>query len=230
MVSFCCDQCQEVVKKPKLEKHFFICRTRSVSCVDCGTTFDRASATSHITCITEKEKYEKQQVSKELLQRLEGDSNLYCKTCNISFNSALQGEQHYQSKRHISATKRRLADDNATTGLNSVSGEKESNAIQETFITNYHQGTNGTDKVKALKTDNQRGSDKKQAKSFSQKKVGLKKAIKKLVVSNGIRMSCLLKKLQRQGFSSVDLERRVRRRIEKSRKLFMNGKRVKLKD
>ncbi|GJD06206.1 UPF0743 protein [Galdieria sulphuraria] len=127
-------------------------------------------------------------------------------------SNALQGEQHYQSKRHISATKRRLADDNATTGLNSVSG------------------TNGTDKVKALKTDNQRGSDKKQAKSFSQKKVGLKKAIKKLVVSNGIRMSCLLKKLQRQGFSSVDLERRVRRRIEKSRKLFMNGKRVKLKD
>ncbi|GJQ12598.1 hypothetical protein GpartN1_g4389.t1 [Galdieria partita] len=230
MVSFCCDQCQEVVKKPKIEKHFFTCRTHSVSCVDCGKTFDRASVSSHISCITEKEKYEKQQVSKELSQqRLEGDTNFYCRTCSVAFNSVLQGEQHYQSKRHISAAKRRLANENVTNGSDNVTVQKEDNHLQDTIVTN-DKATGGTENHLKSSRTNGTSSDKKQTKTFSEKKAGLKRAIKKLVRSNGIRYSSLLKKLEKQGFSVLDLERRVLKRIEKSRQLFMDGKRVKLKN
>jgi len=231
MVSFCCDQCQEVVKKPKIEKHFFTCRTRSVSCVDCGKTFDRAGAASHISCITEKEKYEKQQVPKPFSQRLEGDTDTYCKTCNVAFNSALQGEQHYQSKRHASAVKRRLENENASgASTNNATAQTENNGVQETMKSNGH-AISERNKKQNSSNNEEKSCDRIQAKQSSrQKKIGLKKAIKKHVASKGIRLHSLLKKLQKEGFSSDDLEKRVREKVKKSRKLYMDGKRIKLKN
>ncbi|KAL5523647.1 hypothetical protein ACEPAG_7820 [Sanghuangporus baumii] len=59
MVSFQCDACQDVVKKPKLDTHFYKCHA-SFTCVDCGKTFwTRSEWKGHISCISEAEKYQK---------------------------------------------------------------------------------------------------------------------------------------------------------------------------
>ncbi|KAL6298379.1 hypothetical protein BKA93DRAFT_811491 [Sparassis latifolia] len=59
MVSFQCDGCAEVVKKPKLDKHHASCGA-SFTCIDCSTTFaGPAQYKSHTQCISEAEKYQK---------------------------------------------------------------------------------------------------------------------------------------------------------------------------
>lgn len=76
MVSFSCDGCGDVIKKPKvriprvparthlffpqLTQHLQRCRSaRSVSCIDCHTVFtDDNGYNTHTTCISEAEKYQ----------------------------------------------------------------------------------------------------------------------------------------------------------------------------
>ncbi|UZJ51364.1 hypothetical protein CBS101457_000684 [Exobasidium rhododendri] len=58
MVSFNCNGCGDVVKKPKLDTHFQRC-SASVTCLDCSTQFNSPSEwKSHTSCISEAEKYE----------------------------------------------------------------------------------------------------------------------------------------------------------------------------
>ncbi|KAH8995747.1 hypothetical protein EDB92DRAFT_1845913 [Lactarius akahatsu] len=59
MVSFQCDACTDVVKKPKLDRHYDQCRA-SFTCIDCSATFAAPSQwKGHTSCITEAEKYQK---------------------------------------------------------------------------------------------------------------------------------------------------------------------------
>ncbi|KAI9017883.1 hypothetical protein CLU79DRAFT_762127 [Phycomyces nitens] len=58
MVSFQCDGCSDVVKKPKLNQHGQRCRA-TFTCIDCSTTFAGYDYQSHTSCITEAEKYQK---------------------------------------------------------------------------------------------------------------------------------------------------------------------------
>ncbi|ETW81090.1 hypothetical protein HETIRDRAFT_410215, partial [Heterobasidion irregulare TC 32-1] len=59
MVSFQCDACSDVVKKPKLDQHHSRCFS-SFTCIDCSTTFaGPAQYKGHTTCISEAEKYQK---------------------------------------------------------------------------------------------------------------------------------------------------------------------------
>ncbi|KAH9963899.1 hypothetical protein BC827DRAFT_99706 [Russula dissimulans] len=59
MVSFQCDTCTDVVKKPKLDRHYGQCRS-SFTCIDCSKTFrGPAEWKAHTSCITEAEKYQK---------------------------------------------------------------------------------------------------------------------------------------------------------------------------
>ncbi|KAL0080476.1 hypothetical protein F4703DRAFT_1795894 [Phycomyces blakesleeanus] len=58
MVSFQCDGCSDVVKKPKLNQHGQRCRA-TFTCIDCSTTFMGYDYQSHTSCITEAEKYQK---------------------------------------------------------------------------------------------------------------------------------------------------------------------------
>jgi len=58
-VSFQCDACTDVVKKPKLDRHYGQCRA-SFTCIDCSATFTCPSQwKGHTSCITEAEKYQK---------------------------------------------------------------------------------------------------------------------------------------------------------------------------
>lgn len=58
MVSFSCDNCGEVVKKPKVQNHIAGCRPRFVSCIDCSKQFTRDTVHAHSSCISEAEKYQ----------------------------------------------------------------------------------------------------------------------------------------------------------------------------
>ncbi|KAJ1035611.1 hypothetical protein NDA18_000388 [Ustilago nuda] len=59
MVSFNCDGCGDVVKKPKLQQHFNRCYA-AVTCLDCSQQFHFPNEfKGHNTCISEAEKYER---------------------------------------------------------------------------------------------------------------------------------------------------------------------------
>ncbi|KAI8888970.1 hypothetical protein K501DRAFT_239752 [Backusella circina FSU 941] len=58
MVSFQCDGCGDVVKKPKLNQHRNRCHA-TFTCIDCSTTFQGQSYSSHNSCMTEAEKFQK---------------------------------------------------------------------------------------------------------------------------------------------------------------------------
>lgn len=91
MVSFSCDDCQNVFTKPKVERHLYNCSTSTVSCIDCGTVFDRRTVRAHTSCIIEAEKYGP--------HRTKSDST-FCVTCQLQLNGAVHAEQHYNSKKH----------------------------------------------------------------------------------------------------------------------------------
>ena len=59
MPSFICDNCQSSLKKNQLDSHKqrSSCSQSTISCVDCGKTFSNADYRSHISCLTEAEKY-----------------------------------------------------------------------------------------------------------------------------------------------------------------------------
>ncbi|EAK88816.1 cell growth-regulating nucleolar protein, metal binding domain at N-terminus [Cryptosporidium parvum Iowa II] len=59
MVSFVCGNCQDVLKKNKVDSHCVgKCRDAwEFTCIDCNFTFEGFDYKSHNSCITEKEKY-----------------------------------------------------------------------------------------------------------------------------------------------------------------------------
>lgn len=109
MVSFSCDQCQDVFKKPKIEAHMWQCRASSVSCVDCGQTFGIGNVKAHTTCYTEQEKYDGSRRGHNGVGsgRGGGDRNpTYCSICQLAINGAVMAEQHYTSKKHKASLRR----------------------------------------------------------------------------------------------------------------------------
>jgi cell growth-regulating nucleolar protein len=60
MVFFVCEGCNESMKKNQVDKHAARCRScHAVTCVDCSVTFYGNDYASHLTCVSEAEKYEK---------------------------------------------------------------------------------------------------------------------------------------------------------------------------
>jgi hypothetical protein len=50
--------CSDVVKKPKLDQHYYRGCQASFECLDCSTTFDSPAAwKAHTSCISEAQKY-----------------------------------------------------------------------------------------------------------------------------------------------------------------------------
>eukprot|EP00672_Neobodo_designis_P018259 CAMPEP_0174829836 /NCGR_PEP_ID=MMETSP1114-20130205/2177_1 /TAXON_ID=312471 /ORGANISM="Neobodo designis, Strain CCAP 1951/1" /LENGTH=251 /DNA_ID=CAMNT_0016063605 /DNA_START=65 /DNA_END=820 /DNA_ORIENTATION=+ len=58
MVSFNCNRCGDVVKKPKVQSHAAQCGTAGYSCVDCMQPFDLTTIENHRQCVSETEKYQ----------------------------------------------------------------------------------------------------------------------------------------------------------------------------
>ncbi|ORX46328.1 hypothetical protein DM01DRAFT_1153036 [Hesseltinella vesiculosa] len=58
MVSFQCEGCGDIVKKPKCKAHQMRCHA-PFTCIDCHQTFDRNTINAHNQCMTETEKYVK---------------------------------------------------------------------------------------------------------------------------------------------------------------------------
>ncbi|GAA5973163.1 hypothetical protein JCM11641_006299 [Rhodosporidiobolus odoratus] len=59
MVSFCCEQCNDTVKKPKLDQHAGRCRGAQFTCIDCNVTFEGTSYRGHTSCVSEEQRYHK---------------------------------------------------------------------------------------------------------------------------------------------------------------------------
>ena len=58
MVSFNCNRCGDVVKKPKVQSHAAQCGTPGYSCVDCMQQFDLRTIDAHRQCVSETDKYQ----------------------------------------------------------------------------------------------------------------------------------------------------------------------------
>jgi len=59
MVSFSCDCCGDVIKKPKLNNHASGCRgISSWTCIDCMKVFNLKDVASHTACMSEAQKYQ----------------------------------------------------------------------------------------------------------------------------------------------------------------------------
>ncbi|QRW21540.1 hypothetical protein RhiXN_06529 [Rhizoctonia solani] len=73
MVSFQCDGCQDVVKKPKLDSHGARCYA-SFTCIDCSKTFaGPAQWKGHTSCISEEQKYHKSVYQEPRVGRVEAE-------------------------------------------------------------------------------------------------------------------------------------------------------------
>ncbi|GAA5883679.1 hypothetical protein JCM3774_002950 [Rhodotorula dairenensis] len=59
MVSFSCEQCCEVMKKPKLDAHAQRCWGAQFTCIDCNTTFEGTAYRAHTSCVSEEQRYHK---------------------------------------------------------------------------------------------------------------------------------------------------------------------------
>ncbi|EEB05398.1 hypothetical protein SJAG_00410 [Schizosaccharomyces japonicus yFS275] len=59
MVSFSCEVCADIVKKPKLDQHVSRCRGAYFTCIDCNTTFQGTEYRAHSSCMTEAQRYQK---------------------------------------------------------------------------------------------------------------------------------------------------------------------------
>ncbi|OTF76491.1 LYAR-type C2HC zinc finger containing protein [Euroglyphus maynei] len=57
MVFFTCNQCGDSLKKNKVDQHFQICSTTTITCMDCFKDFRLNNYNSHNECITEDQKY-----------------------------------------------------------------------------------------------------------------------------------------------------------------------------
>ncbi|GAA6007145.1 hypothetical protein JCM10207_001524 [Rhodosporidiobolus poonsookiae] len=59
MVSFSCENCGDILKKPKLDQHTGRCRGAYFTCIDCNTTFEGTSYRAHTSCMSEEQRYHK---------------------------------------------------------------------------------------------------------------------------------------------------------------------------
>eukprot|EP01060_Flectonema_neradi_P014602 TRINITY_DN2122_c0_g2_i1.p2 TRINITY_DN2122_c0_g2~~TRINITY_DN2122_c0_g2_i1.p2 ORF type:complete len:217 (+),score=56.58 TRINITY_DN2122_c0_g2_i1:59-652(+) len=57
MVSFSCEKCGDVIKKPKIKVHQQRCWTHGFSCIDCNERFDTTTIDNHKSCVSESERY-----------------------------------------------------------------------------------------------------------------------------------------------------------------------------
>ncbi|CAB5358611.1 unnamed protein product [Rhizophagus irregularis] len=96
MVSFSCDSCADIVRKPKTQQHLSRCPNAQFTCIDCNTTFHGNNFIRHTSCISEAEKYQKSLYkvhkkgkqdtpNKQKRQKVDMPSNIN--------NQSLEGEQ-----------------------------------------------------------------------------------------------------------------------------------------
>ena len=57
MVSFSCEKCGDVIKKPKIKVHQQRCWTYGFSCIDCNARFDTNEVDNHKECVSETQRY-----------------------------------------------------------------------------------------------------------------------------------------------------------------------------
>ena len=169
MVSFNCDGCGDVVKKPKLAQHYKRCYA-PFTCLDCSVQF-ASPQEAHTSCITEDEKYQK---------RYARESSSYTDTHSLykGKKSNVQVQNRTQPSHGSSATMDKPTDTPKSTLSQTESTKEDTNV------------STGKDK-KRKRDSSQENSTKKEPKTTEMNLDALKLALSSS--KNGKEMS--LKKL-----------------------------------
>src|SRR5437870_4373753 len=70
MVYFQCEICFETLKKKQAEQHYFRCKSAyNYSCLTCNQIFDKFTLKGHTSCITEDQKYKKEDAKKQFINK-----------------------------------------------------------------------------------------------------------------------------------------------------------------
>ncbi|KAI3628103.1 hypothetical protein CBS14141_002104 [Malassezia furfur] len=109
MVSFNCDGCGDVVKKPKLAQHYKRCYA-PFTCLDCSVQF-ASPQEAHTSCITEDEKYQK-----SLYKGKKSNVQILNRTQSSQGSSATMDKPTDTPKSTLSQTEATKEDTNVSTG------------------------------------------------------------------------------------------------------------------
>lgn len=122
MVSFNCDGCGDVVKKPKLAQHYKRCYA-PFTCLDCSVQF-ASPQEAHTSCITEDEKYQKRYAresspytdTRSLYKGKKSNVQVQNRTQPSQGSSATMGKPTDTPKSTLSQTEATKEDTNVSTG------------------------------------------------------------------------------------------------------------------
>lgn len=218
MVSFSCDECQDVVTKPKVQRHLLKCRGATLSCLDCLKTFDKQTVIGHTSCISEAEKY-----GPKTQQKPMQSSQTFCAVCDLHLNGAVHAHQHYESKKHRAALRR----SSKVASLPGKDAEKDpSSQCEKNGLSSGCQDLPGSSNN--TRKQNEKGN---QMKATKNRRVSLKRILKQLVKNTPnkrMKKSKLVKavRLQLGQDAPSDLVSAIDKKIGKIRKLSVIDNRV----
>lgn len=135
MPSFVCDNCQTTLKKNQLDSHKqrSSCFNHSVSCIDCGKTFRDVEYRSHISCLTEAEKYKHNPTGKSTAQKNKNENNL--KMSKNSAEKKAKKEAEHSSKQNQQTTSKQSGKLKKSTTLYNL--YKKSSLSKKEFLKQY---------------------------------------------------------------------------------------------
>ncbi|KAI8873806.1 hypothetical protein GQ42DRAFT_160273 [Ramicandelaber brevisporus] len=160
MVSFVCNACQDIIKKPKLDQHAQRCRGANFSCVDCFTDFAGTSYRSHTSCMTEVQKYE--QVNKGKQNKSTANGNTPAPTATPS--PAPVPAPAAKTEDSASAKRKRSEDDNEVKKDEKISPEPTSSNKDDSNDSQVSKKSKKDKKDKKEKKDKKDKKDKKKDK------------------------------------------------------------------
>ncbi|GAA5946621.1 hypothetical protein JCM3765_000321 [Sporobolomyces pararoseus] len=166
MVSFSCEQCCEVLKKPKLDQHAGRCRGAYYTCVDCNNTFDGPTGSNgyraHTSCMSEEQRYHKS-VYKEPKKK---------------------GKQQQQQNNKPEQTSQQPPAAAPTPAASTESEDSKKRAREEETQKVEESAVNGSSAEKAEEKETGEGEPSKKKKKKSKKNKGEKEADESAEASN----------------------------------------------
>ncbi|WFC98634.1 RNA-binding ATPase activator esf2 [Malassezia yamatoensis] len=170
MVSFNCDGCGDVVKKPKLAQHFKRCYS-PITCLDCSVQF-ASPQDAHTSCITEDEKYQKSVYKGKKTQPQNNPASISTSAhVEKSDSNSVAKQKPSQQADQTTRTQDSLSSKRQLKDLDSESKEKQSSKRSKTAATKFN-----ADSIKAALSKKTNGLETG---------VTLSKLIKKLSETTG---------------------------------------------
>ncbi|GAA5988411.1 hypothetical protein JCM5350_005302 [Sporobolomyces pararoseus] len=171
MVSFSCEACGDILKKPKLDQHAGRCRGAYYTCVDCNNTFDGPTGNNgyraHTSCMSEEQRYHKS-VYKEPKKK-----------------GKQQQQQQQQNSKPEQTSQQPPAAADPTPAASTESEDSKKRAREEETQKVGESTVNGSSAEKAEEKETGEGEPSKKKKKKSKKNKGEKEVGESGEASNG---------------------------------------------